>query len=525
MSGNTPNAVRSTRMVRSFYQEGGAGMLNIPVLFGQGMGYGQVSGITRPVRGGVQNISNFNPTAQGWQNVGSTETSPGFGKATVDIKDTQNGIPLPATFGTCPGAIYLVAGSECGSLGDIYQGYANGYVLVLPDFVLESGVTIADISSFMDDKEIIQNVPITIRQEIFYHGQKFFGQLATANAADLATNLTTDVVFGGQTLCQACGLGNNGTALKYWSVASTTASPGAKPTVIYQIRNATPVAVQVTSAAIAEDLTFIAVVGNYLVVGSQTAGGAGIGGYHYAQIGASGAPGSWTKVVTGFQSNHQPTDILVLSPTEIYFSSKGGYIYKSTNLAQGVSVINAGATTTNDLNRINGNRQLMVAVGATGTIIVSSNNGVSWSASPTTPPAGTPTWASVEVAGRSITVGSTTTARMFYSPDAGNTWYENLFDNNSGAGTISDIYWVNAYEGYFLFNPTVGNARIYNTFTGGAVWWNTSPAIEQLGGFTSFTRIAAPTAGNETLRANYCAVAGTASGTQGLLLTGAPNVF
>jgi hypothetical protein len=52
----------------------------------------------------------------------------------------------------------------------------------------------------------------------------------------------------------------------------------------------------------------------YLVVISpQRPVGAGIGGYYYAQIGASGVPGSWTKVVTGFQSNKEPTDILVLS--------------------------------------------------------------------------------------------------------------------------------------------------------------------------------------------------------------------
>jgi hypothetical protein len=90
---------------------------------------------------------------------------------------------------------------------------------------------------------------------------------------------------------------------------------------------------------------------------------------------------------------------------------------------------------------------------------------------------------------------------------------------------VTDIYFVNASEGYFLHNTATPTGRIFRTYNGGASWWNTSPAIEGLGTFTSLGRLAAPTVGNETLKANNIAVSGTVTGTQGLLLTFAPQVF
>jgi photosystem II stability/assembly factor-like uncharacterized protein len=187
-------------------------------------------------------------------------------------------------------------------------------------------------------------------------------------------------------------------------------------------------------------------------------------------------------------------------------------------------VINAGAATTNNLLRIQGNRQLIVAVGATGTIITSGNSGQSWAATPTTPAWGTPTVQAVDVIGpKAIWVGSST-GRVFQTVDGGNTWTEAVFSGN-GAGSVTDIYFANASEGYFLHNTATPVGRVWRTYNGGASWWNTSPAVEGLGTFTNLARIAAPLVGNETLRCNNVIVAGTVTGTQGLLLSFAPQVF
>lgn len=521
MAGLVVPQARTKRMFRGFFQGGGASPINDVKLFGAQMGAAQVTGITRPVRGGVKNIPVFNPYGPGWLNAGSVETPPGYGAASLSIRDSIGGLNLIATMETCPVDIYILAGTDCDALGDYQQGYAQGYVRVLSQCVLTDNVAYGDGLDFSADAEVEDKAAITIKGVMYDHGQKYASSLATASAADLATNLTTAVTYGNSQLCANCGLPNDGTALKYWALNSTTASPGAKPTVIYSVRGGTPVSQSVSSAAISEDIVDLEVIGPYLVALTRTGGGSSTGALHYAIIGASGAPGTWTKVTTGFVGGKQPTNILTLSPTEIYISADGGYIYKSTDITQGVTVNNAGGATTNNLTRINGNRTLMVAVGAAGTIIVSYDGGNHWAAVAATPPAGSPTWQSVEVSGKGFFVGSLTTGQFWYTPD-GTNWYQTPLDTT---GTISDIYFVNANEGYFLFNPAIGNGRIYNTFTGGRSWWNTSPAVEQLGGFTTLSRIAAPTVGNESLKANNFIVAGVNTGTQGLLLSGSPLVF
>lgn len=523
MAGQTINDVQKQSLRRIFIQPGGAAPDNPLLLAGKDMGYSRISGRNRQIRGGVSNIPVRNPDGSGFVNVGSMETAPAFDTFELGIRETIGGLPLASTFENCPLGVYEVVGGICEKLSDHLTGYANGYVDVYPNSLITQGVNEGDGAAYTDDNPIEDVLGMTVTGRRFKHGQLFMNQLATASTADLATVLTTDVTYGNQQLCQICGRADDGTGLKYWSAASTTASPGAKPGIFYQIGTATPVFATVSSAAVAENLTGIAVVGTYLVVISSTAGGAGIGGYHYAQVGVSGVPGTWTKVVTGFQSNKEPTDILVFSSSEIYFSANGGYIYKCTDLSAGVSVINAGATTTNNLLRIQGNRSLIVAVGATGSIIYSANSGKSWASVAVTPAWSTPTVQAVDVIGqKGIWVGSAT-GRVFYTKDGGATWTEKTFDQSS-TGAITDIYFVNQHEGYFVHTvSSVG--RIFRTFTGGQSWLNTSPAVEGLSTFTSLGRIAAPTVGNETLRANNVALSGTVTGTQGLLLSGSPQVF
>lgn len=524
MAGQTPNNVRTQRMIRLFMQQGGASPNNPLSLEGVGYGYAAIKGVSRQVRGGVSNIAVRRPDGSGYQNVGSMESNPGYDEFELDIMETIAGIPLASVLETCPVALYEVRGYDCDQLSDHLQGYAQGYVRVYQDALIDTNIDYGDGMAYTDDNAVEAKIKMKSRGGIFDHGQIYANVLATANTSDLSATLTTDVVYGNAQQCANCGQPNDGTYLKYWAAASTTASPGAKPTVFYQLGSQTPVAVTVSSAGVAENLTGIAMVGNNLVVISSTAGGLGLGGYHFAPIGSNGVPGSWTKVVTGFQSNHEPTDILVFGANEVYFSANGGYIYRSTNLASGVSVINAGATTANNLSRIQGNRQLIVAVGASGTIIYSANSGVSWSATTSTPAAGSPTWQAVDVIGGKIIWVGSSTGRIFQSVDGGSTWTEYIF-SGSGAGSVTDIYFVNASEGYFLHNTATPTGRIFRTYNGGASWWNTSPAIEGLGTYSNLARLAAPVVGNETLKANNIIVAGTVTGTQGLLLSFAPQVF
>lgn len=525
MAGTVPNNVRTQRMVRLAYQGGGAGQQNPMLLAGIGFGYSALDTITRPVRGGIDNIPIFNPTGPGYINAGNMETAPSFGETNLTINETLTGIPLASTIELCPTALYELHGNDCTNNSDFTQGYANGgFVRVLPDTKIKDNIEYSAGANLSDDNPLTAKLPLVITGNMFDHSSEYYAALATATASELATTLTTGVTYGNSIICGNCGVPNDGTYLKYWCAASTTTSPGGKPGIFYQLGTATPVFQSVTAAASQENFNFIGVVGPYLVVGSLTAGGAGIGGYYYSTIGKTGVPGTWTKVVTGFQSNKEPTDMLVMSPTEIYFSANGGYIYKSTNITAGVSINNAGATTTNNLSRIRGNRNIFVATGASGTIIYSANSGQSWAATAATPAWGTPTVQAVDVVGGNVIWVGSNSGRVFASQDGGNTWTETTFDSSS-SGEVTDIYFVDAYEAYFLHNTSGNVGRIFRSYNGGNTWWNQSPAIESLGSYNALKRIAAPTVGNTTLRNNNVILAGNDTAAKGLLLSGVPQIF
>ena len=525
MAGSVAVDVRTQRMARLFLQLGGPGVNNRVRLEGVAFGYSALTANVRTIRGGIDNISNRNPTGPGFINVGSVEKNPGYSTGTIEVRETITGIPLLSTLETCPFNVYEVVGSDCSALSDPLQGYANGgYVRVLGNCKITDSVDSGARSSFTDDNPMVDKINFSVTGTSFDHGSLSFTALATANASDLATTLTTDATYGNQVLCGNCGQANDGTYLKYWSAASTTASPGGKPGIFYQLGDSTPVYQSVASAGVAENLTFICVIGSYLVVGSSTAGGAGIGGYHYATVGVTGVPGTWTKVVSGFQSNHEPTDVLILSDSDVLFAANGGYIYRLISVPAGVTTISAGAATTANLQRIGGNRNLIVSVGATGTIIYSTNSGRTFAASPTTPAFSSASVTAVDTVGNNGIWLGTATGRVFNSVDRGNSWTEITFDQ-SGTGSVNDFYIVNDQEMYFL-HVTAGNVgRIFRSYDGGRSWANQSPAIDSLASYNSLVRIAAPLVGNETLRCNNVLVAGGNTSTQGLLLSGVAQIF
>jgi hypothetical protein len=105
-----------------------------------------------------------------------------------------------------------------------------------------------DGAAYTDDNIREDVIGMTVPGGNFKHGQLFMSPLATASTADLATTLTTDVTYGNQQLCQICGRADDGTGLKYWSAASTTASPGRSRASSTRLAAPTPVYASVTAA-------------------------------------------------------------------------------------------------------------------------------------------------------------------------------------------------------------------------------------------------------------------------------------
>ncbi|MGB8982710.1 MAG: hypothetical protein WCC12_12610, partial [Anaerolineales bacterium] len=274
----------------------------------------------------------------------------------------------------------------------------------------------------------------------------------------------------------------------------------------------------ITGIGATEDPNHIAIVGSRIVVLSATAGSATSGGYYWADIDPdTGVPGTWTKVTTGFVNAAQPRDIFVLSPREVFICGDAGYIYKATDITSGVSVLNAGVATAQNLNRIHGSDDVIVAVGAAGTVIRSINRGATFAATVTAPTVSLlqALWVFDRLR---FWVGSVN-GYIWYTLDGGKTWTNKGFSGN-GSGQVFDINFPSEEIGYMLHGNATPTARLFFTLDGGVTWTNVGWRLAKWPTFNYAKQIATPTSSDSAVNCNNVAIAGITSTNDGVLLLG-----
>ena len=258
---------------------------------------------------------------------------------------------------------------------------------------------------------------------------------------------------------------------------NTTASPGEAPSIVYSVtgKDGPWIATAINGAAAGDVPKSIDVVGQYLVV---TFDDAAAGGYFWAEINRiTGKPGTFTKETTGFVSGSAPQDVFVQSAREVWFAGDGGYIYKSDNIQSGVSVIDAGDTTTDKLQRIHGLDEVLVATGENGTVVYSVNRGQSWQVVTEAPPA--------------LNIDALWVAddyTWFIGDDSGDVYYTTTRGESawvdlgmpSSAAAIQDIVFATPEVGFIAYTESGPVAKIRATYDGGRNWTTTSPRILNL---------------------------------------------
>src|SRR6185369_12553405 len=148
-----------------------------------------------------------------------------------------------------------------------------------------------------------------------------------------------------------------------------------------------------------------------------------------------------TKVTAGFVAAKAPNDLFVASPRATYFVGNGGYIYKATDITAGVTVLNAGSATTNDLLRIHGTQDgtVLLATGRASSTILSTNSGQTWGATVASVSAvALDVQAALVLDQNRFWVGTGNSGRLFYTINGGNSWVEKTF-SGSGTGNVYDI--------------------------------------------------------------------------------------
>ena len=506
------NEIVTQRHKRNFIQFGGASPANAVRYAGQDAQYMKIEGVSAPEEGGVDPIFVPDPQQSGrFRLVGRKITPPDLANATVVMLEKKGAIPRQLQRIGCAFNLYELTG-DCKDLSDFVGGWTD-YVLIYSGGRV-TDKDLGDRSAWDLDDQIEDSLGITL-SDVYPIGALSFGE----NAATIITLETIDLVYGSKEQCGSCGPADDGTNRIYAITKSSGATPGTAPRLIYTVDGgANWVQSSVTGMGDIEDPSAIEIVGKYLIVMTRTAGGPTTGGYYYSEINTdTGVPGTWTKVTTGFVATFQPYDLYVLSPREIFFCADGGYIYKSTDITAGVSVISAGSSTSTALFRIHGVAETVVCVGGSGVTVKSTNRGVTWATTTTYPVVAT--LSAVTVVNGSLFWAGSASGKIYFTLNGGETWTEKTF-SGSGAGQVRDIVFVNGEVGYFSHDTATPTGRIFATWNGGSDWTNSSPRILNVLTANRFNRIAVPNV-HPSIAANNVAVAGLAgNGSDGILMLG-----
>lgn len=500
--------------IRAFTQRGGPSPANVLRYAGANEQYLMVGDISRPDRGGITAINVNDPYARTlFRRTGVTIDAPDIPNNSITFRQLPNGVPWYRFRLNCPINVYESEGL-CNDPSDPLNGWATLNILSQG---LSSDKTYAGRTPFDGSDISTAEVAFSWMGDVYTVGGIALGELA---ATDVTTEVV-DIVYGNKVECSDCGPPNDGTQWVYALQQTAGGSSAVLGKVLYSVdAGATWASSAITGLGVGVLVTAIDVVGQYLVVVAKTENA-----YYVAPINQlTGVPGTWTKVTTGFVSSKTPNDLYVESSQRVYFVGDGGYIYVSTNILAGVSVLSAGNIATTNLNRIHGNGPTVIAVGATNTILRSDDRGAHWRATTTTP---TASFSAVAVNSPLLYYVGSTAGGVYYTNDGGETW-TTLTMPGTAPAAIQDINFPSAECGIIAATVTGPTAILYQTTFGGVTWGanNTSRLPGTLPVFARANRLAYPRVPDVMIAANNLAVAGWAGNfTDGVIYLGASPVY
>lgn len=499
---------------RAWSQRGAASPSNQVRYAGPNEQYMMFDASDNPVRGGQTPINVHDPEQRGgYDLVGRSVSAPDFPKVAITFLQKHGGIPWVDYDLTCPNNFYESAGA-CKKPNDFLNGWSDWVKIYSYG---EAGPRTEDgQTTFSDDNQSTVKVEFQCAA-IYKIASLNFGEKASPEVE----REVVDLVYASAIDCGNCGINDDGTQRIYALTKSSGAgSPGTPAEVIYTVNGgATWAQTNISTLGGTTDPTGIEVAGGYLIV-LDTAGN----GYHFAELNPlTGVPGSWTQVTAGFVASKQPNDIYVAAANEIYFCGNGGYLYKSTDVPSGVQVISAGAATTNNLQRIKGLDDTIVAVGDLGTILKSLNRGATFATVTLSPTSATVR--AVEVLDDYRYWVGTSGGKVYYTDNGGEFFVEQALPG--GTYTVIDDIVAATDEVIHVSARVSSTGRLITTWCGGQLWVSSATVAQRIRNFptvTRFNRIAVPRDAGPTTTANNIALGGlSGGGTDGALFLGIAN--
>lgn len=285
-------------------------------------------------------------------------------------------------------------------------------------------------------------------------------------AASIVTNEVIDVVVCDTASCGDCDEESDGCNKVFAITTAAGGSPSTAADIVYSIdAGVTWYAHDIDTLATAEAPNGVDCLGSYIVVVSNASDS-----LHYAlktQFDGLTDP-AFTEVTTGIVAAGSPRNIWS-SGDYFFVVGDSGYVYGSSDPTAGVSVLDAGSATADQLNCVHGlSSTFAVAVGNNGAVIY-TEDGVTWKAATKRPVAVGINLNTVFVKSEKEWWVGSSGGSMYYTLDKGVTWTTKTF-SGSAAGQVRDIVFATDSVGFMAHDTATPRARIFRTYDGGYSW-------------------------------------------------------
>lgn len=491
----SPEQLWKNQDVRVHWQPGGAGPANPTYYLGsEEAQIGFITGGTKVNSGSIEPIWVPSPRRPGaWELRGRSRGVPDLPSISLEWHEyNAGGMPRQLLTAQCAISFYELHG-RCKDLSDLNRGW-SGYVFIYADGIA-GPVDLGARNHRTDDNPLAETLDYTLRDS-YIIGQLGWGE----EAATVVVQEVIDGVYYGAGNCAECGIENDGSRLSYYVTRANVGSPGAPGQLVYSTdygvnwSTALITGIGTTNAPAGVDI-----VGSRLFVWVPAATS-----IFYATINDdTGAPGAWAAV-TGVGAYN---DAWVASARNVWFCGANGIIHRTRDIATAPTLVDNGAGAV-ALNRIHGNKNTIVAVGASGMVRASQNGGVTWTTYP------------IVVAGATISASLAAvwvwSAKRWFVLSAANNLY--VTENGGvtwslvptplgGTGTGRDIVFATPEVAY-LSSDVSSTAYLACTMDGGASWANDGARLMQFPVFERGNRIAVPVSGVADVDANTVGIAG-----------------
>lgn len=402
-----------------------------------------------------------------WDQVQTYQMSPDRATVTLTIySEATRSELMELTRLRCPFDIQI----HIGSCGDDPRDFnAGGWhrVRIIED-ALMTGYNTSDQGALEGDGQdkMTEDIPVSgrsvydvLRMAYFSVAQDAVGEVVVAvDVCDLIT-------------CGDCpGVSPSDGCQRVFAVTNAKgSSPGLLPQVIIttdQFGTASIIERWVTTFALSEDAADAACVGDYFVVISNT----GDGAVHYADTQEMiDQTETWAKVITGFAvgGSNAPQAIWNYSPMLSYMAGKNGHIYRMRNPADGVTTLDAGVVTSEDLNDIDGwDADNVAAVGDNGAFVYTLDGKIFQLG---TGPSGPTNLLGVGYRSKNEIWVTGDNGVLYSTIDYGNHWTS--VTPPGDMTRIDAIKWASDSVGFAVGRTATPRGRVVRTICGGRYWY------------------------------------------------------